>query len=81
MVEYTPAMRNAVENLKHLKPAGFKFAIVEWPNCLAVRVRKSDIETAEQEGRWPVMLEYIENIRTTLSSFGVVVYLEADDTK
>lgn len=75
-VRYTPQMRGAVDNLKHLKPyPDLAYAIVEWPNMLTIRVWENNIMKYRPE-QYLNILEYLELVKKTLRSFNVSCEIE-----
>lgn len=76
MTKYTNQIKEAVHELMALKPyPTLKFAIAEYPNTLAVRVFKHNIDTFT-ELQYQNIIEYLVLVRDTIRSFGVSCDIE-----
>lgn len=74
MAKYTKAMSEAVQRIKP-PYRGMIVDIVEFPDYLAVRVYENQIMSMS-EGQKVGVMEYLQLLRTTLESFGVVCHFD-----
>jgi hypothetical protein len=74
MAKYTKAMSEAVQRIKP-PYRGMIVDVVEFQDYLAVRVYENQIMSMS-EGQKVGVMEYLQLLRTTIESFGVICHFD-----
>lgn len=75
MIKYTRQMKQELWELQKRKPHGLKYAIVEYPGTLAIRVYENNIMDFEIDRR-VIIMEYLQLVSYTIQSHGVPCHIE-----